>query len=511
MKTFLIFPNNLFKELPNELLQADQIVLIEEPLFFKDPERITNFNKLKLLLHRASMKYYFDYLKSKDLNVEYFDFQDYNLSKILKGCETLVTYDLVDHLLSQRLSDYCKKNDIKWEVIISPLFLFNHLDLEEYKSVSKDYKRRYFHDTFYRWGRKRLKILLDKSGEFIGKQASYDTENRKSLPNTVKVPDLPKKPKKIMDIEKKYIEEAQEYVEKNFADNYGNTNNICHLVFSFEGAEWQLEKFLEERLYHFGDYQDAISDKHKFLFHSILSAPMNIGLISPKIVIDKTVEYYESHKDVGLNNVEGFIRQVMGWREYIRLVYAYEYEFLIKSNAFEHHRKLKKSWYNGTTGWKILDDTIKQAFDWGYLHHIQRLMVMGNIMNIMEIEPDEVYKWFMEFAIDSYDWVMIANVYSMILYSDGGLVTTKPYTSSDAYIKRMSNYKGDGIWDKKWNTMYYYYMSNTYINFKGKKELYYKINPRTGYMLRNWERKSASEKEEITKEGKKILEELTIL
>lgn len=511
MKTFLVFPNNLFKELPIELKSSDKIILIEEPLFFKDHERISNFNKLKLLLHRASMRYYFDYLKEQGFNVEYYDFKDYNLNKILKGATTLITYDLVDHLLSQRISDYCKKSKIKWEVIITSLFIFNHLDLEEYKKFTKDYKRRYFHDTFYRWGRKRLGILLDKSGEFIGKQVSYDNENRKSLPSSVKVPDLPNKPKHILEIETKYIKEAQEYIERNFKDNYGNVENICHLVFSFEGVEWQLEKFLEERINHFGDYQDAISDKHKFLFHSILSAPLNIGLISPKVVVDKTLDYFQKHPEIGINNVEGFIRQIVGWREYMRLVYIYEYDYLIKSNAFEHHRKLKKCWYDASTGWKILDDTISQAFEWGYLHHIQRLMVMGNIMNILEIEPKEVYKWFMEFAIDSYDWVMVPNVYSMILYSDGGLVTTKPYTSSDAYIKRMSNYKGDGIWDKKWNTMFYYYIGNTYIMYKGKRELYYKINPRTGYMLRHWERKTKMEKEQINRDGKKILNELTFL
>jgi deoxyribodipyrimidine photolyase-related protein len=269
-----------------------------------------------------------------------------------------------------------------------------------------------------------------------------------------------------------------------------------------------LDDFVDDKLVHFGDYQDAISLSSPFVYHSLLSHAINIGLLDPIDCINKVIKKWKNNKKVGLNNVEGFIRQVLGWREYTRYLYVYHYDDMIKKNYMKAHNKLTKNWYDGTTGWKPIDDTIKSAFKYGYLHHIQRLMIMGNIMNLMKFDPYEVYKWFMEFAIDSYDWVMISNVYSMALFADGGLTTTKPYISSSAYLLKMSGgrFKKDGIWDIDMNMLFYNYIA-TSPKLGGIN--YFEYNGRVKQLYLLWDRKSDSEKKEIINGAKSIMRKLS--
>ena len=168
---------------------------------------------------------------------------------------------------------------------------------------------------------------------------------------------------------------------------------------------------------------------------------LNIGLITPQQVLDIITGYYKAHtKEIGIANYEGFIRQIIGWREYQRYIYQYAGDKMRAGNHFNNARRLNDSWYTATTGLKPVDDAVRMALDDGYIHHILRLMVVGNFMNLVGIHPDDVYKWFMEFALDSYDWVMVGNVYSMALWADGGLTMRKPYISGDGYIMKMSNY-----------------------------------------------------------------------
>ena len=235
------------------------------------------------------------------------------------------------------------------------------------------------------------------------------------------------------------------------------------------------------------------------MFHANISPMMNIGLINPDYVVDEITEYYNKNKKVGINNYEGFIRQIIGWREYQRYCYLYAYKELTKPNYFGHKNKLNKKWYDGTTGIRPIDDSIKFAFQTGYLHHIIRLMVVSNFMNLCRIKPDDCYKWFMEFAVDSYDWVMIQNVYSMGQWADGGLTMRKPYISSDNYIVNMSNYKRED-WGELWNDLYYYFISDHENKLK-----------KTPYIrnLVHWKKKSKKEKDEIIRSSKKLIKSLT--
>ncbi len=524
MKGLFIYPNQLFEnEILNEINNdVNFVYLIEDSLYFKDSERIENFNKLKLLLHRVSMKIFLDKLiKKTKRNVEfrYIDFSESSYKNELKNIikedklEKIKCFNLFDHLLNKRLNEFCNKNQIELEIILdSPYFILKDEDVKDYYKLVKNNKR-LLQNSFYDFCRKKINILMDKNGKFIGNKLSYDTENRLPYNPDVEIPEMISKSSKIIKKYKKYINDGIKYIEDNFKNNIGNIENYKYLAFSEEEANEYLDNFIEKRLLHFGDYQDAFSLKDTFLFHSNLSHVINIGLLKPIDVIKKVEQVYYKNNKIGLNNIEGFIRQILGWREYSRFLYEYYYDKLKYGNFMKSNNKLTNDWYNGTTGWTPIDITIKKAFNYGYLHHIERLMIMGNIMNLMKFHPDEVYKWFMEFAIDSYDWVMVNNVYGMILYADGGLTTTKPYISSDNYLVKMSKgqFKPDGKWDKDIKTLFYNYIGTApIIESKGAKKNVFAVNGRTIQMYKLWQQKvKNNEDKKIEKDAKEIINTLS--
>jgi deoxyribodipyrimidine photolyase-related protein len=192
----------------------------------------------------------------------------------------------------------------------------------------------------------------------------------------------------------------------------------------------------------------------------MLSPLLNVGLLTPRYVLDQTLRYAEKNK-VALSSLEGFVRQIIGWREYVRAVYVYLGTDMRNSNYFGSEYAIPESFWKGTTGIAPVDDTIKTTLAHGYAHHIQRLMIMGNFMNLCQFKPDEVYKWFMELYVDAYDWVMVPNVYGMALYADGGKITSKPYVSGSSYILKMSNYK-KGEWSEIWDGLFWSFVGKHY-------------------------------------------------
>lgn len=283
----------------------------------------------------------------------------------------------------------------------------------------------------------------------LGGKWSFDAENREPLPADLKVPPIKKMQLSAV------IVDAQNYVKKHFKDNPGSTDTFIYPVTHADAKKW-LDHFLHNQLASFGVYQDAIVSDELFLFHSVLSPLLNVGLITPDYVVEKTLAYAKKN-EVPLNSLEGFIRQIIGWREFVRAVYILEGNTYHKQNFFKHARSIPKSWWNGTTGILPLDDTIHKVLTYAYAHHIERLMVLGNFMLLCEFKPTEVYRWFMEFFIDAYDWVMVPNVFGMSQYADGGLITTKPYLSGANYILKMSNYK-KGPWSAVWTALYWRFL-----------------------------------------------------
>ena len=215
--------------------------------------------------------------------------------------------------------------------------------------------------------------------------------------------------------------------------------------------------------------------------------------MTPLEIVNKTLEYHEINP-VRLNSLEGFIRQVIGWREFIRGIYSERGVEQRNSNSWNFSNKIPEKFYTGTTGLLPVDKVVKSGIQNSYSHHIERLMIMGNIMMLLEFDPNEVYRWFMEVYIDSYDWVMVPNIYGMSQFSDNGLMVTKPYISSSKYILKMSDYKDDS-WCEIWDALYW--------RFIKKHEKFFKSNPRLSLMVNIYEKKP----DEMKKNYEKICEE----
>jgi deoxyribodipyrimidine photolyase-related protein len=323
---------------------------------------------------------------------------------------------------------------------------------------------------------------MDTRGKPIGGKYSYDKYNRQPI-RTNQITDVLKTIKTtIKKYEGIFYEASIKYCEKTFKNYYKDNyepDNIYYYPITHADSKAHYKKFLKHKIKYFGLYQDAMifsSGQNDLfasmtLFHSICSIQLNNGLLTPSYVQKLIIDYYHVHKNT-LYPIEAFIRQ-LNWREYVRFIYLYEYENIIHKNYFNNNRHLTSDWYRGTTGIEPVDQAIKFAFRFGYLHHIIRLMVMCNFMNLCQIHPTDVYRWFMEFSLDSYDWVMIANVYSMGLYADGGLVTTKPYISSSNYILRMAHIDNStSDWETIWKVLYYFFIYRNGSKIKGRGQLY---------------------------------------
>lgn len=465
----LVFPHQLFKENP-ALDKNRKVFLIEDPLFFGDILYPFKFHKKKLIFHRASMKFYENYLLSKDFNVIYLQYASFKADRRSNylsiffnkmGVKTIHYTDTVDFLLEKRIKKMAKELDKKIIKYNSPMFLSDETELKQYFEKQKSYLM----SSFYIENRKKFNILIENEKP-VGSKWSFDSENRKKLPKQLKTPVLE------FPDDTEYEIEAIEYVEKHFTFNPGDGFDFIYPV-TFEQADDWLNDFFRNRFELFGDYEDAIDKDEPYLFHSVLSPLLNSGLLTPKYLIEKTLDYANKEK-IPLNSLEGFIRQIIGWREYIRAVYNIEGVKQRTTNYFNFKKKMPDSFYEGTTGIDPVDIVIKRSLNNSYAHHIERLMILGNFMLLCEIDPDEVYKWFMEMYIDSYDWVMVPNVYGMSQYADGGLICTKPYISSSNYIRKMSNFdKGD--WCEIWDALYWRFI------LKHKKDL--NKNPRMNMMF----------------------------
>lgn len=490
MTSFLIFPVHLFEDVSN-LQGYKTIYLLEHPIFFGYRNKKMDFNKKKLILHRASMKYYADYLKKHtSAKIIYKDCNTILKNGPLKGIKgEIYYYKTIDHLLDSQLEKECKKSNITAHQLEPLNFLTTDDEFEDYYNQVKTKKKPFFQTGFYKWQRERMQILM-KNGKPEGGKLTFDSDNRKPLPKDIKIPEV-KIPKW-----NNYVKEAVEYVEKEFKNNCGECDNFWCPV-DFHSAKQWLDLFLQERFHDFGTYEDAITEKpDPFLFHSGISSSINIGILEPFYVIERAVEYGQKHK-IGMNNIEGFVRQILGWREFSRFTYKYIYKEMTQTNYFNATVRMGKTFYNGTTGILPMDHSINKAFKNGYLHHIERLMIMGSLMMMMGIYPEDVYVWFMEFAVDSYDWVMINNVYSMALYSDGGITMSKAYAASSNYeMIRRSDFP-KGIWNERWDALYWNFIA-THLEKMRKMGRFGPIQ------AKNWERKSKEEKEHY----KKIAEEV---
>jgi deoxyribodipyrimidine photolyase-related protein len=478
MKTLLLLPNQLFK---THDVEFDNIVLYEHPKFFTE----FNYHKSKLVFHRASMQSYYDTMKHK-YKIKYLEYYEK-----LNIKNDIIMYDPIDFDIIKEIRSYSKKNKLDLNIIESKLFIFTSNELDEYINSTQ---KPYFNATFYKWARIKKNILMNKNTP-IGGKWSFDTENRLPFPSNYK-----EDPIKF--INNSYIKEATKYIEKNFPENLGDINIFTPI--NHNDALKYFNKFLQKRLKKFGAYEDAISSEVMIGYHSSISALLNIGLLNPLDVIEKAISKKSS---VPIQSIEGFIRQIISWREYVRLLYIKEHDKFNKMNFLKSDNKLNKSWYRGDTGIIPVDNVIKKALKISYAHHIERLMIIGNFMLLMQIKPKDVYKWFIEIiSIDAYEWVMEPNVYGMSQHSVGQLMMNRPYFSSSNYIFKMSSYKksddspkiklGDNeyTWYEIWDALYY--------NFINSNKTYLKSIYATANSVAILNKKSTTEKEKLFKIAK---------
>jgi deoxyribodipyrimidine photolyase-related protein len=477
METVLILPNQLFED--NKLINSNTTVyLYEHPLYFTK----FRYHKMKLILHRSTMKLYSEYLTKKyKCKVKYIEFNS-DISQIFKSNKQVDLFDPVDFDIIKEIK--------KYNVFVhdTPLFLCTLPELKQYLNQGGLYHQ----TSFYIWQRKRLDILVDNNKKPLKGKWSFDKDNRLPFPKDFK------DTTKINITKNKYVTEATNYINKHFKNNPGDTD--LYWSIDFEGAKTHLKLFLKNKLDCFGPYQDAVDKNVIFGCHSSISALLNIGLITPKYIIDQIIKYYDSNKKIDFASVEGLIRQIVGWREFMRFMYMFKNKELSNCNHFKHHKKLPETWYTGDTGIDILDNIIQKVLKYAYAHHIERLMYLGNFMLLNQINPKDIYSWFMIF-IDAYPWVMAPNVYGMSQYACGPLLSTRPYFSSSNYIFKMSSYRKkdklrlikinnvDYEWWEVWDALYYNFINNNKVEF-GK-------NYSTASGVSHWKNKNKEDQKKL--------------
>lgn len=488
MDATFILPNQLCK--PNPALKKGRpVYIIEESLFFNQ----FHFHKQKLVYHRASMKAYNNYLQSEGYRTIYIEAKS-DLSGITdlidslheEGIREIHMIDPADDWLIRRINKQTKKKSINLSMYENPLFFLSRHDVDAYEK-----KPSYLQANFYAKQRKSRKILIDNNDKPTGGKWSFDADNRQRYPKNAKPPAIQ------FPVENVFVKEAKEYVKKHYPSNPGGADGFFYPVTHDDANKW-LKDFLANRFADFGKYEDAMVRSETILHHSLISPLLNAGLLLPDQVINAAL-LTANKNNVPISSLEGFIRQVLGWREFIRLVYEKEGRLQRTKNYWGFTRKLPESFWHGTTGIEPVDTTIKKILATGYCHHIERLMVLGNFMLLCEIDPDDVYRWFMEMFIDAYDWVMVPNVYGMSQFADGGLMCTKPYISGSNYLMKMGDFE-KGPWQAVWDGLFWRFMH--------KHRQFFLQNPRLGMLIATFDKMPEEKKILHLHHAEKFLAEL---
>lgn len=461
----------------------------------------------KVIAFFLAMRAFAEHLQKEGHRVVYLRFDDQNNRQSLTGnLLAMITdrgiekfeYQLPDeYRLDKQLQSFCGGIEIPFEAFDTEHFLTSRTELGDFFKG----KKQLLMESFYRNMRKKHDVLMD-DGEPVGGKWNYDHENRKKMPEDTFIPQPKGFNRDVSDIVK--------LLEKEGVKTIGRVNakEFIWPVTRQEGLE-QLGFFLQECLPYFGTYQDAMTTKGWSLFHSRISFAMNVKLISPQEVIQKTEEVWQQNQKIPLSAVEGFIRQILGWREYMRGIYWKYMPEYAEKNFFENDRKLPGWFWTGNTKMECLSHAIGQSLDHAYAHHIQRLMVTGNFALLAGIDPYEVDQWYLGIYIDAIEWVEITNTRGMSQFADGGIVATKPYVSSANYMHKMSHYCSGCSYDHKkkfgekacpFNSFYWDFLE------RNRKLL--EKNPRMSMIYRVWDKNSAENKNQIIEQAAYCLENL---
>jgi deoxyribodipyrimidine photolyase-related protein len=480
--------------------QEDIILMLE----VYQPTSRVRYHQQKLVLVFSAMRHFAQELREDGFEVDYVSLdQDDNSGSFFQELQKAIQRHVVDQIvvtassnwkLWQKMQGWQEKLGIPVEIREDSRFFCSR---EEFATWAKDRKELRM-EYFYRTMRRKTGWLMD-GDQPQGGQWNYDRENRKAIPRDVTIPTWRRfEPDSI-------TREVMELVRVRFPNHFGELDSFGWGVTRRE-ALVALEDFIQYSLPSFGDYQDAMQQGEDSLFHATISPYINLGLLSPREVCEAALQAYQDG-NAGLAAVEGFIRQVLGWREFMRGVYWLHMPGYRNSNYFQATRPLPDFYWNGETEMRCLHEAIDATRRNAYAHHIQRLMLTGNFALLSGIDPAEVEGWYLSVYADAYEWVEIPNTLGMGLYADGGVVGSKPYAASGAYINRMSDYCQSCVYDPKiklgeracpFNYLYW--------NFMMENEERLKSNPRMAMPYRTLARMPEEQREQIKNQSRLFLE-----
>ena len=427
----LVFGNQLFAPEHHTGGRWRRVIMVEDEGFCR---RYT-YHRQKLTFMLSAMRSHADALRRAGFEVSYYrledgvDWRGALEREAANGLRRLYHFELENPGLTRAVADQAAARGIVVETLRTPMFINTLADFDAHLAEQGSPKLL----PFYRAQRRKHDILLTASREPVGGRWTFDMDNRQKLPKDVSPqdPELPG--------ETRHTREVKALVAERFSDHPGHLDRLWVPTTHVQAERW-LDAFLEERFRDFGTYEDALTRRSSFVFHSGISPLLNVGLLTPAQVLDRALRH-AADRAVPINSVEGFVRQILGWREFVRGVYHHFNGPLTSRNIWNGDRRLTQDWYQGNTGIEPLDHVIHKTLELGWAHHIERLMLAANLMNLSGIEPQEVYRWFMEMFVDAYDWVMVPNVFGMGLTSDGGIFTTKPYICGSNYVLKMGDFK----------------------------------------------------------------------
>jgi deoxyribodipyrimidine photolyase-related protein len=456
----------------------------------------------------AAMRNFAKELKIANHAVIYFNINDKkNTQSLVENLTILIEENNIEkfeylspdeYRIDQQIKIFCKNLPIDSRVFSSEHFYTEREDLETFFKG----KKQFLMENFYRNMRKKHQILMiDKQPE--GGKWNYDASNRKKWKGDTLIPQE-------INFDTN-VEDILSDIKKAKIETIGKINSkYFEYPISRKQAIQQLNYFCEHLLVHFGDYQDAMHTDKIYLFHSRISFAMNTKIISPKEIIDTVLETYRKQQDaIDISQVEGFIRQILGWREYMRGMYWMLMPEYKKENFLDNKNKLPKFFWTGKTKMNCLKNAINNSLENGYAHHIQRLMITGNFALLTQIHPDEIDAWYLGIYVDAIEWVQLPNTRGMSQFADGGKIATKPYVSSGSYISKMSNYCESCVYKKAkkfeddacpFNTLYW--------NFLDEKQEKLSSNFRMKMMYSLLNKMSSEDRARIKEKANHIIENL---
>ncbi|PPK50385.1 cryptochrome/photolyase family protein [Marinobacter persicus] len=484
----------------------DRIVMAE----VAEEASYTNHHKKKLVLLFSAMRHFADQLRDHGWQVHYQRFHPDNPHQSLEAViadqlgsgafDRIVTTECGEWRLHEQIQQWPERLGVPVEIRPDTRFIAGKGEFASWAKGRKQLRMEFF----YREMRRKTGLLMTPDGEPEGGQWNFDADNRKKWTGK------PPAPAPFRVEPDTITQEVIELVDTHFADHFGTTDDF-HFAVTAEDARAALDHFLDFALPCFGDYQDAMSDSEDWLFHSILSPYINCGLLDPLTACEAAAQAWYSGR-APLNAVEGFIRQILGWREFVRGIYWLNMPGYARENRLCNTRALPWFYWTGDTKMRCMHKAIDATRRNAYAHHIQRLMVTGNFALLAGIKPEEICDWYLAVYADAYDWVELPNVLGMVMHADGGYLGSKPYAASGKYIQRMSDhckhchYKVQDATGERacpFNALYWHFIDRHRDDFAS--------NPRMGMMYRNWDKQAPERRAALLRRAEQLLEQIETL